>query len=1157
MDPSTKLEAVFSAALQKSCAEERAAYLEVACGGDALLRQQVEKLLLAHQQAANFLEEPILGPLETCSFSPDSAPPPEGPGTRLGPYKLLQQIGEGGMGVVYMAEQHEHVRRLVALKIIRPGMDRHQVLARFEAERQALALMDHPNIAKVLDAGSTGAGRPYFVMELVKGTPITKFCDERRLPMRERLELFVSVCQAIQHAHQKGIIHRDIKPSNVLVALYDDKPVPKVIDFGVAKATGQALTEKTLNTDFGAVVGTPEYMSPEQATFNQLDIDTRSDVYALGVLLYELLTGTTPVDKARLKEAALLEVLRVVREEEPPRPSVKLSTAETRAAIAATRGTEPVALANLLRGELDWIALKALEKDRSRRYETAAGLGRDVERYLRDEVVEARPPSLGYRLRKTVRRNRGPALATFLVALSLLGGAVATTVGMMRAREAEKKTLAMNATIESNLMELKGLNEKTTLALAEAEKNERRAQSQKLRAETALHAIEMEKILRDWEKNDVALAYQALDKVPADFRETWEYRYLVDLCRRKAFPLKGRINSSKSYACVSPNGRTVAAHGMEEGSTPPQVVLVWDAATGLQKWTLRYSGDFNEPLTLLYHRKGELLAATRQVGYRKGQYQLMVWNVETGKEVLSIGPLGHEGLEEPVWYRALEEPNYAFSFDGKFLAAGHSEGVLIFDLTTGKQTNAIQTCCGVERVTFSDDGTSLLLGGKDLGVQIYSAESFEHKLSLAHPPGFNFHHLSFSPNGQMFLGILEDYSGKKAEGSILKVWDIRSGKEKFKVQPFKAWVRAKFAADSKAIVMRLAKEKLTALSTETGLEIPLPDSSGVQFEFLTVDGRRARVGYPGVLLFNPGETPFLKYRISTLPFDRPLGFDGQKAYLFNFQQETTFRGDQTETHMSSHVSITEVGSGKDPRILKLPVKNSHVPSVSPDGKRLFFDSSKFMDIASGTINATQIKTDANGGAFSPDGSRIAGRWRNALKVWDTGKGREELSLPLKYDLYGTPLDHPPLDRRVAFNSDGRLLATVDRDGTFFPVFVWSAETGELKARLESAEFDAGRIVRFFQDGRRLLIASRDRVRVWDFQAGKVELELWVAGLRGAVLSPDGTRVFAGPKIYDVATGLHVFTFPTQGAELTSLEISRDGQRLFVDGREGPAVAEAP
>ena len=356
--------------------------------------------------------------------------------TLLERYKLLEEIGEGGMGTVFMAQQIEPVKRLVAVKVIKAGMDSKAVLARFEAERQALALMDHPNIARVFDAGTTPSGRPFFVMELVKGVPITHFCDERRLTPRQRLELFVPVCQAIQHAHMKGIIHRDIKPSNVLVALYDDKPVVKVIDFGVAKATGSTLTDQTLVTGFGAVVGTPEYMSPEQASLNNLDIDTRSDVYTLGVLLYELLTGSPPVDRRSLGKAALAEILRIVREVEAPRPSQKLSSADTLPNIAANRGVDPKQLTSLLRSELDWIVMKALEKDRTRRYETANGFAADVLRYLAGEPVQAHPPSSWYRLTKFVRRNRFQVIAAGLVAGSLVLGIIGTTIGFLEAKAA-------------------------------------------------------------------------------------------------------------------------------------------------------------------------------------------------------------------------------------------------------------------------------------------------------------------------------------------------------------------------------------------------------------------------------------------------------------------------------------------------------------------------------------------------------------------------------------------------------------------------------------------------------------------------------------------------------------------------------------------------
>jgi serine/threonine protein kinase len=599
---------IFKAAV-KLPADQRANFLDQACGDDLALRHEVESLLKAHNAPDNLLEGLSAGRGRTADYQSL----PEGPGTRIGPYKLLQQIGEGGMGIVYMAEQEEPVRRKVALKIIKPGMDSRQVIARFEAERQALALMDHQNIAKVFDAGTIpgirnqesgvrdqraegrslmpdscfltpGSGRPFFVMELVHGVPITQFCDANQLTPRERLHLFVPVCQAIQHAHQKGIIHRDIKPSNVLVTLYDDKPVPKVIDFGVAKAIEQRLTEKTLFTQFGVLVGTIEYMSPEQAEMNAFGVDTRSDIYALGVLLYELLTGSTPLQRERLRTAALGELVRLIKEEEPQRPSVRLSSSDTLPKIAAARRTEPAKLTKLLRGEIDWIVMKCLEKDRSRRYETASGLARDVERYLHDEPVEACPPSAIYRLRKTLRKYRIPVIIAAAFALLLVAGIVASTWQAKRALDAEWEAT-------SKRQEAEAAREDARTAEANANREAERARREAYTAKIPL-------MRQAWESHNMLQLQSLLDET-ADFTERgFEWYYWQRLCHVEHLTLLGHRAGLQAVA-FAPDGRRLVTGSRD------RTARVWDAISGQELLCLQ--GHRNDVAAVAFAPNGQWL----------------------------------------------------------------------------------------------------------------------------------------------------------------------------------------------------------------------------------------------------------------------------------------------------------------------------------------------------------------------------------------------------------------------------------------------------------------------------------------------------------------------------------------------------------------------
>jgi WD40 repeat protein/tetratricopeptide (TPR) repeat protein len=644
-------------------------------------------------------------------------------------YTLVEVIGEGGMGSVYRAEQTEPVKRQVALKLIKGGADSKAVLARFDVERQALALMDHPNIARVYDGGTTAAGQPFFVMELVRGVPLTQYCDQKRLSVRARLELFVQVCQAVQHAHQKGIIHRDLKPGNVLVTEVDGRPTPKVIDFGVAKATEVRLTDMSY-ADTGAIVGTPAYMSPEQADPASRDIDTRTDVYAMGVMLYELLVGSPPLDARQFKRGAILEMLRMVREVDPPRPSTKLSAAENLPNIAANRDIEPAKLAKSLRGELDWVVMKALEKDRTRRYDTAAAFALDLQRYLADEVVEARPPSAGYRLRKFVRRHKGQVIAAGLVFFALVAGMAGTTWGLFEAREQER--VARGETAEKDKARLAEI-EQRNLALGRADD---------LKYQLGVSSMVLASAAYD--NHDVVLADERLEKVPEEQRG-WEWRYLKQQTRGGLFTLYGHTSAVLGVA-FSPDGERIVTAG--EGVNRAVEVKVWDARTGTAVFEpdgipRPQRGDWDNQVFSL---GGTRLATVGQENTAR------VWDARTGKlqwEAKHTSPVARVAL----------------SPDGVRLATVCLDGtVKVWDAETGKPQWEFKGTGEWVRVWFNPDGSRIVIRDQeDESAKVWDARAGKPLCELIGNAG---RALAFSPDGKRIL---------TNSPSQAKVWDAQKG----------------------------------------------------------------------------------------------------------------------------------------------------------------------------------------------------------------------------------------------------------------------------------------------------------------------------------------------------------------------------------------------
>jgi eukaryotic-like serine/threonine-protein kinase len=1074
-------ETIFEEALALP-SEKRAAYLDKACENDPQLRQRVEELLRAHEQAGQFMAEPAAPSLERAVRS---LPLTEKVGDKIGHYKLLQQIGEGGCGVVYMAEQEEPIRRRVAFKVIKLGMDTKQVSARFEAERQALALMDHPNIAKVLDAGATDAGRPYFVMELVRGTRITDYCDQNNLSTEQRLALFIQVCQAVQHAHQKGIIHRDIKPSNILVTVNDGVPVPKVIDFGIAKATEQRLTDKTLFTAFEQFIGTPAYMSPEQAEMTSLDIDTRSDIYGLGVLLYELLTGHTPFDANTLLSAGLDEMRRIIREKDPPLPSTRLSALDNavQTTVARRRQVEPPRLIHQVRGDLDWIVMKCLEKDRTRRYESATGLAEDLKRHLDIEPVLARPPSVGYRLQKAWRRNRVAfTVAAIIVASLVVGISVSTWQAIVasRARRAELRQ---------------------RLAAQAAQRAEEQA---RLRADRLLYVADMNLAQQAWDQNNMDQLRQLLAETVGSPNRGFEWYYWQRQAHLALHTLRGHVQAVCAVA-VSPDGTRMVT-GSEDTTAK-----MWDADTGHELRTLKGHTS--------WIRSAAFSPDGRRIVTGGGDQTARVWEAATGRGLLAL-----KGHGAPI-------TSVTFSPDGQRILTGSQDATArIWEAADGRELFTLRghsPWSAIWSVAFSPDGRRIVTGSGDRVAKVWDAGTGRELLTLAgHSAGIG--PVAFSPDGRRIMTGSRDRTAK--------VWEADSGRELFTLKGHTSWLRsATFSPDGLRIVTGSQDATVKVWEAASGRELRtlVGHSAPVWSVAYSPSGQRIVTGSEDATakvweaagdrerLILEGHTSWIRSAV--------FSPDGRRII--------TGSGDRT-------ARIWEAASGRE--LFQLRGHTAPIWSVacSPDGQHVATSSAdqtaKVWDAANGREQLTLKAHSAPlwSVAFSPDNRWIVtGSDDHSAKVWDAASGRERLTLK----------GHHSWVRSVAFSNDGQRILTCGGDqtarvweastgrelltlkspgvpltcATFCPdgrqivaggedaaATVWDATSGR-ELRTLKGHGAAVWSVGFSSDGRRIVTTSSDQTaKVWESDSGRELLTLRALGapIWSARFSPDARAI---------------------------------------------------